>query len=217
VFRFRLETICFWLVLLITFSTITQLCWNGWKWYFAHNVLIFAREILERKFPFTFRKSRINYSLSQPPIDPKRLKKYSWLGYKDSSWTKIGFSSIVSSLLTSTLSWEVGWRVRKLPKRCQVIFHHGVTVWVAYKHSDTCCLSFTYSLNVVDLWCISSSPEFYDFSLSPLIWNRETFLQSTRRYSLTSPYEHLYNTDTSLLRTVRLVPEMPKIIHSLPL
>ena len=29
--------------------------------------------------------------------------------------------------------------------------------------------------------------------------------------SLTSPYRHrLYNTDTSLLRTVRLVPEMPK-------
>ena len=35
-------------------------------------------------------------------------------------------------------------------------------------------------------------------------------------YSLTSPYGHLHNTDTSLLRTVRLVPEMPKIIHSLP-
>ena len=31
------------------------------------------------------------------------------------------------------------------------------------------------------------------------------------------PYGHLYNTDTSLLRTVHLVPEMPKIIHSLPL
>ena len=29
-------------------------------------------------------------------------------------------------------------------------------------------------------------------------------------YSLTSPYRHLYNTDTSLFRTVRLVPEMPK-------
>ena len=38
-----------------------------------------------------------------------------------------------------------------------------------------------------------------------------------RRYSLISPYGHLYNTDTSLLRTVRLVLEMPKIIHSLPL
>ena len=36
-------------------------------------------------------------------------------------------------------------------------------------------------------------------------------------YSLTSPYGHLYNTDTSLLRTVRLVSEMPKIIHFLPL
>ena len=36
-------------------------------------------------------------------------------------------------------------------------------------------------------------------------------------YSLTSPNGHLYNTDTSLLRTVRLVPEMPKLIHSLPL
>ena len=36
-------------------------------------------------------------------------------------------------------------------------------------------------------------------------------------YSLTSPYGHPYNTDTSLLRTVCLVPEMPKIIHFLPL
>ena len=35
--------------------------------------------------------------------------------------------------------------------------------------------------------------------------------------SLTSPYRHLYNTDTSLSRTVRLVSEMLKIIHSLPL
>ena len=37
------------------------------------------------------------------------------------------------------------------------------------------------------------------------------------KYCLTPPYRYLYNTDTSLLRTVRLVPEMPKIIHSLPL
>ena len=29
-------------------------------------------------------------------------------------------------------------------------------------------------------------------------------------YSGTSPYGHLYNTDTSLLRTVHLVPERPK-------
>ena len=36
-------------------------------------------------------------------------------------------------------------------------------------------------------------------------------------YSLTSPCGHLYNTDTSLLRTVCLIPEMPKIIHYLPL
>ena len=36
-------------------------------------------------------------------------------------------------------------------------------------------------------------------------------------YSLTPPYRHLYNMDTSLLWTVCLVPEMPKIIHSLPL
>ena len=36
-------------------------------------------------------------------------------------------------------------------------------------------------------------------------------------HSLTSPYGHHYNTDTSLLRIVRLVPEMPIIIHSLPL
>ena len=33
------------------------------------------------------------------------------------------------------------------------------------------------------------------------------------RYSQTSRYGHLYNTDTSLLRTVRLVPEMPKISY----
>ena len=39
----------------------------------------------------------------------------------------------------------------------------------------------------------------------------------TFTYSLTSPYRHLNNTDTSLLRTVRLVPEKPEIIHSLPL
>ena len=36
-------------------------------------------------------------------------------------------------------------------------------------------------------------------------------------YSLTSRYRHLYNRGTSLLRTVRLVPEKPKLIHSLPL
>ena len=42
---------------------------------------------------------------------------------------------------------------------------------------------------------------------SVTIWN----------YSLTSPYGHFYNRDTSLIRTVRLVPEMPKTIHSLPL
>ena len=35
-------------------------------------------------------------------------------------------------------------------------------------------------------------------------------------YSLTSPYGHLYNTDTSLSWTVHLVPEMPKIIHPYP-
>ena len=37
------------------------------------------------------------------------------------------------------------------------------------------------------------------------------------KYRLTSPYRYLYNTDTSLLRPVRLVTEMSKIIHSLPL
>ena len=36
-------------------------------------------------------------------------------------------------------------------------------------------------------------------------------------YCPTSPYWHLYNTDTSLLWTVCLVPDRPKIIHSLPL
>ena len=36
-------------------------------------------------------------------------------------------------------------------------------------------------------------------------------------YSLTCPNGHLYNTDTSLLWTVRLVSEMPKLMHSLPL
>ena len=33
------------------------------------------------------------------------------------------------------------------------------------------------------------------------------------RYSQTSRYRHLYKTDTSLLRTVCLVPEMPKISY----
>ena len=37
------------------------------------------------------------------------------------------------------------------------------------------------------------------------------------KYSQTSRYGHLYNTDTSLLQIVPLVPEMPKIRHSLPL
>ena len=32
-------------------------------------------------------------------------------------------------------------------------------------------------------------------------------------YSLTCPYRYFHNMDTSLLRTVRLVTEMPKIIH----
>ena len=36
-------------------------------------------------------------------------------------------------------------------------------------------------------------------------------------HSLTSPYRHLYNMDTSLSRTVRLDREMPKITHTLPL
>ena len=36
-------------------------------------------------------------------------------------------------------------------------------------------------------------------------------------YCPTSPYWHLYNMDTSLLWTVCLVPDRPKIIHSLPL
>ena len=38
-----------------------------------------------------------------------------------------------------------------------------------------------------------------------------------KKFSQTSRYGHLYNTDTSLLRTVPLVPEIPKIVHSLPL
>ena len=41
--------------------------------------------------------------------------------------------------------------------------------------------------------------------------------QQLCHYSLTSPYGHLYNMDTSLLWTVCLIVEMPKIIHSLPL
>ena len=36
-------------------------------------------------------------------------------------------------------------------------------------------------------------------------------------YSLTSPYGQIYNKDTSLLQTFCLIPEMPKIMHSLPL
>ena len=49
------------------------------------------------------------------------------------------------------------------------------------------------------------------------LYLRDVNFLRPRKYSLTSPYGHLYNTDTSLLRTVPLVPEMPKIIHSLPL
>ena len=40
--------------------------------------------------------------------------------------------------------------------------------------------------------------------------NRIILLYYYYYYSLTSPYGHLYNTDTSLLRTVRLVPECQK-------
>ena len=49
-------------------------------------------------------------------------------------------------------------------------------------------------------------------SVFPSVFNNLMIVQSNP-----SPYGHLYNTDTSLLRRVRLVPEMPKIIHSLPL
>ena len=38
------------------------------------------------------------------------------------------------------------------------------------------------------------------------------FTITQKKYSGTSPYGHLYNTDISLLRTVHLVPERPKSI-----
>ena len=46
---------------------------------------------------------------------------------------------------------------------------------------------------------------------------KNSLLPTALDYSLTSPYGNLYNKNTSPLRTVRLVPEMSKIIHSLPL
>ena len=42
---------------------------------------------------------------------------------------------------------------------------------------------------------------------------RPTISGQNNRYSQTSRYGHLYNTGTSLLRAVRLVPEMPKISY----
>ena len=42
---------------------------------------------------------------------------------------------------------------------------------------------------------------------------QQTMSGQKNRYSQTSRYGHLYNIDTSLLRTVRLVPEMPKISY----
>ena len=57
-----------------------------------------------------------------------------------------------------------------------------------------------------------------------VIKTRETGISSgyvhgkeEEKYSQTSPYGHLYNTDISLLWPVSLVPEMPNIRHSLPL
>ena len=52
------------------------------------------------------------------------------------------------------------------------------------------------------------APMFY-----PLLYTkRGQGRQGGGRYSGTSPYGHLYNTDTSLLRTVDFVPERPKSI-----
>ena len=42
---------------------------------------------------------------------------------------------------------------------------------------------------------------------------QQTMSGQNNRYSQTSRNGHLYKTDTSLLRTVRLVPEMPKISY----
>ena len=42
---------------------------------------------------------------------------------------------------------------------------------------------------------------------------QQTMSGQNNRYSQTSRYGHLYKTDTSLLRTVCLVPEMPKISY----
>ena len=43
---------------------------------------------------------------------------------------------------------------------------------------------------------------------------QQTMSGQNHRYSQTSRYGHLYNTDTSVIRTVRLVPEMPKISYT---
>lgn len=49
-----------------------------------------------------------------------------------------------------------------------------------------------------------------------MLWHQVEMCMS-HGYSLTSPYRHLYNTETSLSRTVRLVSEMLKTRLSLPL
>ena len=43
---------------------------------------------------------------------------------------------------------------------------------------------------------------------------QQTMSGQNHRYKQTSRYGHLYNTDTCLLRAVRLVPEMPKISYT---
>ena len=71
------------------------------------------------------------------------------------------------------------------------------------------CEVFNRNLQFLLIVCNNFYPFEKQFSIS--------LVRTSFKYSLTSPYRHLYNTDTSLLRTVRLVLEMPSIIHSLPL
>ena len=72
--------------------------------------------------------------------------------------------------------------------------------------------------------CVTSRPPNVDPVLERVCNRNDTLLIlkksnffDTPFYSRTSPYGHLYNTDTSLLRTVSLVPKRPNSIQTLPL
>ena len=71
-----------------------------------------------------------------------------------------------------------------------------------------------YSVSCTCQLCLRWQSSVFNSCVCHKIWQSQYF---TLKYSLTSPYGHLYNMDISLLRAVRLVSEMPKIIRSLSL